>query len=518
MTLPRSLALAALALALTAPAAQAEASLQDQIYDPLCVSRISLTAPPESIEHLYEDPKGDYQPGTMTFDLCGAGTQVFGPSPVTFRLKGSGSFRTLDQKAAFKVKMPSGSRIDGLKSFTLNNMVQDLSAIHEVLGFEAYRAAGVAAPRAGYATVTLNGADYGLHANVETIDSRFLAEHFDSTEHLYEAPDWEKGHATHASRDILPDAVDAFEVDEGDDDDVADLTALAAMSQIDDDDAWWAAFQAAFDEQQVFKFLAVEAFIGNHDGYAYNVNNYYLHSDETGLFNFLPWGLDKSFTEDLPLDGSLRAGVVARRCAEHSQCQAQYMAALDGAAKAVIGINLPGRARAVNTAIAAAFAADTRREMTLLDQCLAVNDTIAFLAARETLWNDEFRQPGDPAVTNPAEPVECAQFAPKPDPPLDAPAADVIAPRLLGIRVRRTSDASARVGPRSRSTYRFHVRATDDRGVASVQIRTLSRHTHTRPYGARGSVTLSTAAKRVRVRVLDAAGNKSAWTTVQLPR
>ena len=41
-----------------------------------------------------------HQPATMVFDMCGAGTEVFGPLNVTFRLKGSGSFRTLDGKAA----------------------------------------------------------------------------------------------------------------------------------------------------------------------------------------------------------------------------------------------------------------------------------------------------------------------------------------------------------------------------------------------------------------------------------
>ena len=50
------------------------------------------------------------------------------------RLKGQASFRPLGKKAAFKVKFPEANRLLGLKSMTLNNMVQDASMVHETLG------------------------------------------------------------------------------------------------------------------------------------------------------------------------------------------------------------------------------------------------------------------------------------------------------------------------------------------------------------------------------------------------
>ena len=64
------------------------------------------------------------------------------PLGVEFRLKGSGSFRPLERKAAFKIRLPAGQRIDGLKSLTLNNMVQDPSKVSEVLSYSAFRAFG----------------------------------------------------------------------------------------------------------------------------------------------------------------------------------------------------------------------------------------------------------------------------------------------------------------------------------------------------------------------------------------
>ena len=61
--------------------------------------------------------------------------------------------------------------------------------IHESLAYTAFRATGVPAPRTGYAYVRVNGDDYGLHLNVETLDSVSLPtlRPFDAdTQHLYE--------------------------------------------------------------------------------------------------------------------------------------------------------------------------------------------------------------------------------------------------------------------------------------------------------------------------------------------
>lgn len=384
---------AALALVLCPTFARADAAIKDQIYDSSCISHVALTAPEQSIINLYADPKGEYQPATMTFDLCGDGTQVYGPSPVTFRLKGAGSFRTLDHKAAFKVKMPKDSRIDGLKSFTFNNMVQDSSSVHEVLAYDAYRAVGAKAVRASYATLTINGAAYGLYANVETPDERFVAANFESTQHLYESPDWTEGFVTLPSRDISPGNVPNFEVDVGSESSRTDLEALAAISDLESDDAWWTAFQNSYAVQDTLRYWATNAYIGNWDSYNLLVNNYFLHSTAAGLFRFLPWGTDVAFTFDAPLDPETAEGVVLVRCLAHPQCHDAYRAELREVAESVIALDLVGKAHQLYAAIADAIAADPRKEMTLRQHCEAVDATIKYLVDREALWASSFRDP-----------------------------------------------------------------------------------------------------------------------------
>lgn len=408
---------AVLALVLCPALARADAAIKDQIYDSACVSRVDLAAPEQSIANLYADPKGEYQPATMTFDLCGKGTQIFGPSPITFRLKGSGSFRTLDHKAAFKVKMPSGSRIDGLKSFTLNNMVQDKSSVHEVLAYEAYRAVGAKAVRASYATLTLNGAAYGLYANVETPDERFLAANFASTQHLYESPDWTEGFHTLLSRDIMPGNVANFEVDAGSGSSRSDLEGLAAISELESDDDWWSAFQNSYAVQGTLRYWATSAYIGNWDSYNYLVNNYFLHSTAAGVFRFLPWGTDVAFTVDSPLDPGTADGVVLARCLSYPQCHDAYRTELREVAETVIALDLVNKAHRLYATIADEMAADPRREMTLLEHCVAVDDTIKQMVDREALWSSSFRDPQSEIVSaQSASRLDCL-----PPPPVEGP-------------------------------------------------------------------------------------------------
>src|SRR5690606_20187937 len=66
------------------------------------------------------------------------------------------------------------------KSFTLNNGVQDNTALREHLTFDFYSAAGVPAPRTAAAQVYVNGEYYGVYQLIETIDRAFLKRWFNT--------------------------------------------------------------------------------------------------------------------------------------------------------------------------------------------------------------------------------------------------------------------------------------------------------------------------------------------------
>jgi len=172
------------AAAVLVPAGPARADEAAWLFDPAHVTEIDLDMTYEAQVALDADPD-EYVEAQLTVTRDDGETH--GPLLVGVRLKGSGSFRTMGNKAAFKVKLNEfvkGQKLLGLKALTLNNMVQDPTMLHELLAYDAFRAAGLAAPRTGFAYVRVGGSDYGVYLNLETPDDVWLEKTHATTQHL----------------------------------------------------------------------------------------------------------------------------------------------------------------------------------------------------------------------------------------------------------------------------------------------------------------------------------------------
>jgi spore coat protein CotH len=135
-------------------------------------------------------------------------------------------------------------------------MLQDMSMTREVLAYETFRASDVVAPRTGYAYVWLNGIDYGLHLNVETMDDVALKRaygDFDDPQHLYEGP---------AEVDLAPGSAGMYEVDEGDDGDLSDLEALITAAN-ETSFGFSERMAPVADLEQMTRMWAVERYIAH---------------------------------------------------------------------------------------------------------------------------------------------------------------------------------------------------------------------------------------------------------------
>ena len=265
------------------------------------------------------------------------------------RLKGQSSFRPLGKKSAFKVKFPKANRLLGLKSMTLNNMVQDRSMTHETLGYEFLRAAGVPAPRTGLAYVRVDGDGYGLYLNLETYDDISMERLFgeDNTTHLYEADDY--------GVDVVPGGAGAYQVEEGDEDDITDLEALIAATNATGGD-WSDGMAATADLDEMTRMWAGEQFIGHADGYSVRPgaswpNNYYLHSDDGGRFRMLPSGLDQTFILADPFPGE-PDGLLAANCFADSSCLDAFRLHLREVAAAADAMHVGTRLDAIAATVA----------------------------------------------------------------------------------------------------------------------------------------------------------------------
>jgi CotH kinase protein len=411
-------------LVATAPAVAAEDPAAT-MYSPGTVDAIDLNLSQAAIDSLEAEPD-EYVEGTFslapTDGTPGGEEAPLTPTPLTVgvRLKGNvqGSFRDLTQKAAFKIKFNefvSGQKFLGLKKMTLNNMVEDPSMIHETLTYTAFRDSGVPAPRTGYAYVRVNGDDYGLYLNIETLDEVALKKMFgafdDKTQHLYEG---ENG------ADVKPGGATDFEIDEGDDEDLGDLEALIAA--VDSTSSDWAGAVAPFaDLREMTRMWALDKYVGRWDGYAgekrglNQPNNYYLYSDPLGRFQMLPWGSDETWEEHLPFDGA--AGLMFDRCLTDGSCAATYWESLGAVRTAVAGAGLDSLAVATADRLQPWQAIDPRKEESVGQIAAAVAAARAFLAAR----------PGEAdewlAGHVPPSPPPAAEAKPVPVPtPLPAPA------------------------------------------------------------------------------------------------
>ncbi|HEY5815170.1 MAG TPA: CotH kinase family protein [Solirubrobacterales bacterium] len=308
---------------------------------------IDLDLSQAALKALKDEPE-EYVPGDFTLSFTdGTPGGPWKPLPsvdkVGVRLKGNvgGSFRPIDDKAAFKVKFNEfvkGQKFLGLKGMTLNNMVQDPTMLHETLAYEAFRAAEVPAPRTGYAFVRVNGTAYGVYMNVEGFDDVALARWFgdfdEDTQHLYEGA---------YGTDVTPGGAGAFEVDEGDDENLADLEALIDAVNADSP-AFHTRMEGIADLDEMRRMWGVEKYIGMWDGYAGTnfpqlPNNFFLYSAGlTGPFQMFPWGTDMAWEGILDFDGD--AGLMFDECMGDSACRALYMDALRSVGGTIAGLEL----------------------------------------------------------------------------------------------------------------------------------------------------------------------------------
>ncbi len=385
--------------------ASALADEAESLYTTDAVGAIELVIPSSSITALEADPLGEYQPAEFKFaetDGTPGGIGTYStPIPVKVRLKGhvGGSFEPLTGKAGFKVKFKN-PLFKGLKKMTLNNMVEDPSMIHEALTYTAFRAAGVPAPRTGYAFLRVNGEPYGVYLDIETLDKVALEKQLgpfdEATQHLYEG---EYG------ADVVPGGASAFEVDEGDEVDRADLEALIAAVNAPSPPSYSERMAPVADLAELTKMWAIEKYVGRWDGYAgfhqgpNQPNNYYLYSDAQGRFQMLPWGSDETWQliHKLPFDEP--DGLMFNKCLEDEECAVAYWEAVKSTSTTIAGLPLDALAQQLASLLNPWQKLDPRMPTSSSQITAAVSEVRQFLSERPAeaaAWLVTHQPPAEP--------------------------------------------------------------------------------------------------------------------------
>jgi hypothetical protein len=338
------------------------------LFNPLQVNRVDITMTPTAEAALRQEPRV-YQPATIKLTTELGATTVYN---VGLHIKGGwGSYRTLDEKTGFKVKVDfsvKGQSIYGIKKFTLNNMVQDTSMLHEATAYRLFRAMGVPAPRVGYANVFFNGVSYGLHSNIETYDKRMLTRWFpNGTDHLLEGA---------YGVEVGPE----MQVDEGSLTDLRDVTELRDLNNLSGQE-WFDKIRTKVDLNEMIMNWAVEHYIGHWDGYTRGwPNNYYMHKASNGLWTMFPWGTDQTWDRWNALldDGA----TMMTRCVNYNPCRELYETALSQIHAKVPMLALPTMVDRIWAKIQPSVVADSRKPYSTSDSQSSMQATKTWMVNR----------------------------------------------------------------------------------------------------------------------------------------
>jgi spore coat protein CotH len=357
----------------TAPDAGPPVDESAELYDEAMLPRFDITLPESSIAMLGEDPD-TYAPGELRY-----GDEVV--SQIGVRIKGEASQRTLEQKAAFKIKLDEFVPMQtfrGLRRMTFNNMVEDPSFLAERLAYVVFRAAGLPAPRCNSALVYVNDEFFGVYANIETEDKTFLRRWFDDEDgNLYEE----------GQVDFVAGAETMFDLETNElENDRSDLRQMIEVFEATDAAMFVADMDAVLDVQHFLRFTAAEALVNQWDMYGYTVfypNNFRLYHDPTSSkFVFLPWGMDMSMKPFRDSDkahiavfelarggdrqfSEVTAGALFQRCLESATCTSQYADAVRELLEVYEAAELEEKAMAYHAQIEAFVTMDTRKEYSL---------------------------------------------------------------------------------------------------------------------------------------------------------
>ena len=282
------------------------------VFDPSRIRSYQLELSDDALAQLNADPTAEqYVPGAVTID----GVRY---EPVGIRYKGFFGVlracfvqgRQVCPKLAWKVKFshydPS-LRFHGLKRLNFHGMTGDEAQMREMLSYQVFRDAGVAAPRSVFAELTLNGESIGLFTLTEDIDDRFIADRFrDRGRGVLYKEIW----PTTLQRLNAGDAPLEDSIARGPRD-VSGIVQFSGALQMAESkaDQYEALLEHLHAPDDLFNYLAADRLTDNWDGIVAwycvpdcNNHNFFWYQDAlSGRFTLIPWDVEHTWRSPSPI-------------------------------------------------------------------------------------------------------------------------------------------------------------------------------------------------------------------------
>ena len=188
-------------------------------------------------------------------------------------------------------------RLYGFKTLNLLNAHEDPSFMSSVLYSHIARQY-IAAPKANFVRVVINGENWGVYANVQQFNKEFLKENYSSTKgtrwKVNGSPGGDGG--LRYTGDNVSDYRRRYSVKSGDTERAwQDLIKLCKTLNDTPDEQLQAALEPMLDIDGALWFLALDCALINNDGYWVRASDYSIYQDEKRKFHLIPHDMNEAF-------------------------------------------------------------------------------------------------------------------------------------------------------------------------------------------------------------------------------
>lgn len=306
--------LMAVLAAVCTPLAFAQAERQDEFFDETKVHDVRIEIHPSDWKKLQDNYLDNtYYPANFQW------RDVYMEN-IGIRSKGRTSRRPNKPGLRVDINRFEDQEFFDLKSFLLDNSIQDLSTLKERLTMLLYARMGLPAPRETHARLFINDQYIGVYGLVESTDKKFLKRSLgEDGGFLYE---WEfrDGYRMQYLGDN-PDlySPSPFKPETNElNPDAAPLERMIRVINQSSDAEFVAAVGEYLDLKKFLTAIAVESYIAEFDGFLsdYGVNNMYFYRFKgKNLGMFLPKDKDNTFTAiEHPMFRNAKDNILVKRC------------------------------------------------------------------------------------------------------------------------------------------------------------------------------------------------------------
>ncbi|MBC7775286.1 MAG: CotH kinase family protein [Phycisphaerae bacterium] len=214
------------------------------------------------------------------------------------KYKGNSSYNNQGKKKPFRIDFEEyvdSQEVDGLEKLVLNNAFKDPTLLREKLMLDFLNDHGIAAPRASFARLYLNGYYWGLYSVVEDVNKTFLKDRFENKGgNLFKGDP----HGTLTWKGADPSLYMAdYELKTNEtENDWSDLVQLlnalnnTPSAQLAD------SLDQHLNLDSWFSYWAAHNLFVNLDSYIGSGHNYFLyHNKDTDKFEWTTWDVNEAF-------------------------------------------------------------------------------------------------------------------------------------------------------------------------------------------------------------------------------